>query len=153
MAVEFIDNSMNVTNAIDDAVSAFLYEAAGEVAAQTARKTPVDSGHLKGSWTYIVDESAGVATIGSPLENAIWNEYGTGEYAAKGDGRKGGWYVHESKLSAKAKKRMKKVIGKDGKIYYFTYGKRPQRTFETVFNALKDKIIRRAEQLFGERLG
>lgn len=146
--VEFIDNRVKVNRAIDDAIAAFLYEASGELVAQTARTTPVDSGQLKGSWKANVDETKGEAVIGSELDNAIYNEFGTGEYAVNGDGRKGGWYIHESKLSAKAKSRMKRVEGKDGKIFYFTTGKKPQRTFQTAYNNTKSKIIKRAKEIF-----
>ena len=95
----------------------------------------VDTGDLKGSWTYEVDESTGTATVGSPLENAIWNEFGTGEYALKGDGRKGGWTYQDASGE-----------------YHHTYGKRPNRSMEHAFNANKDKIIKRAEQIMKESL-
>lgn len=150
--IEFVDNTLKVNKALDDALGAFLLEASGEIVAQTARRTPVDMGQLKGSWKANVDESEGVATIGSDLENAIWNEFGTGEYAAKHNGRKGGWYIHESKLSSKAKSRMKRVEGKDGKVFYFTLGKKPQRSLENGYNAAKGGIVRRAEAIFSSKL-
>lgn len=74
--IEFVDNSIKVNRAIEDAIGAFLLEASGELVSQTARNTPVDTGQLKGSWKANVDESAGEAVIGSELENAIWNEFG-----------------------------------------------------------------------------
>ena len=89
--VEFYDFSIDVSAAATDIAFAFLEEAAGEVEAQARRNSHVDTGQLKGSWTHTVDETKDEAQIGSPLENAIWEEFGTGEYAAKGDGRKGGW--------------------------------------------------------------
>lgn len=76
MAVEFHDFSIEVIGAIDDAVVAYLHEAAGEVEAQVKRNSRVGTGQLKNSWTYKVDESKGEAKIGSPLENAIWEEFG-----------------------------------------------------------------------------
>lgn len=75
--------------AIEKAIIAALYEAAGEVQAGVVRHTRVDTGQLKDSWKYIVDEAEKVATIGSPLENAIWEEFGTGEHAINGNGKKG----------------------------------------------------------------
>lgn len=46
--VEFTDNRIKVEAALDDAVIAFLYEAAGEVEAQTKRaQTRVDTGQTK----------------------------------------------------------------------------------------------------------
>lgn len=95
--VEFTDNRIKVEAALDDAVIAFLYEAAGEVEAQTKRaQTRVDTGQTKGAWTHHVDEDKGEAVIGNPLENAIWEEYGTGEYALKGNGRKSRGFIRMS---------------------------------------------------------
>lgn len=76
MSVQFDDFSMQVKAALEEAAVQFLYEAAGELASQTARNSPVDTGQLKNSWQYKVDENKLEATIGSPLENAIWNEFG-----------------------------------------------------------------------------
>lgn len=154
--VEFIDNSIKVNRAIEDAIAAFLDDAGGEIISQTVKNYDsagrVDTGQTKGSFKYVVDESKGEVVMGSPLENAIWEEFGTGEYAVKKNGRKGGWYIHESKLSSKAKSRMKRVEGKDGKVFYFTLGKKPNRPFEKAYNSTKSKIIKRAEQIFKSKL-
>ena len=80
-----------------------------------------------------VDERTMVATIGSGYENAIWEEYGTGEYAAAGNGRKGGW-VYKAP---------------DGTFHY-TKGKKPRRAFQRAYMKVKPKIIRRAKEIFGE---
>ena len=136
---------------MEEAAVQLLEEAANEIQSQAQRKTPVDTGQLKGSWKHVVDESKKEATIGSPLENAIWTEFGTGEYALEGKGRKGGWLVPAEKLSAKAKSKMQKVEI-DGKDFYRTYGKRPVRMLHNAFEESKAKIKRRAEQIFKERL-
>lgn len=128
--VQFQDFSMQVKAALEEAAVQFLHEAAGELASQTARNSPVDTGQLKNSWQYKVDENKLEATIGSPLENAIWNEFGTGEYALNGDGRKGGWFYEDRKGEG-----------------HFTHGKHPQRTMHKAFTKLKPKIIKRAEQV------
>lgn len=122
--------------AISRGIIAGLYQAGGELQAQTIRSSRADTGQTKGSYQYRVQEGSRESTvyIGSNLENAIWEEFGTGEYALKGDGRKGGWYIPESELSPKAKSKMRKVIGKDGKVYYFTRGKRPNRPMFKAFN-------------------
>ena len=132
--VQFEDYSMKVKAALDDAGLAFLHEAAGELVSQTARTSPVDTGQLKNSWQYKVDEGKLEATVGSPLENAIWNEFGTGEYAKETghQGRLGGW------------------VYKDAKGFHFTLGKRPNRTFGTAFKNLQSKIIKAAEERFGD---
>lgn len=136
MAVEFTDNSAKVKAALEDAAIAYLYEAGGELEAQVKRNSRVGSGQLKNSWTYRVDESKGECTVGSPLENAIWEEFGTGEYALHGDGRKGGWYYKDEK---------------DGK-WHHTFGKTPHRAFQKAFTSLKTALIKRAEQILKARL-
>lgn len=123
MAIQFEDNSMEVKEALDAACIAWLYEAAGELESQVKRNTPVDTGQLKGSWDHNVDEGSGKATIGSPIENAIWNEFGTGQYALHGDGRKTPWKYQD-------------VKGK----WYTTTGKRPQRSLHNVFESLKTRL-------------
>lgn len=123
MALEFEDYSIEVKAALNEAVIAFLHEAAGEIESQVKRNTPVDTGQLKGSWDYKVYENKGEAVIGSPLENAIWNEFGTGQYALHGDGRKTPWKYQDIK----------------GK-WHTTTGKRPQRSFHYAFEFVKPKL-------------
>lgn len=93
----------------------------------------VASGQLKGSWNHQVNESAKEAKVGSPLENAIWEEFGTGEYAAHGDGRKGGWSYQD-----------------DSGNWHHTKGKTPNRTLQRAFEGTKAAIIRRAKEIFKE---
>lgn len=136
MTVKFEDYSMKVKAKLDDATIAFLHEAAGELKSQAQRnQTRVDTGKTKGAWDYKVDEGAGVATIGNPLENAIWEEFGTGEYALNGDGRKGGWKYEDSNGN-----------------WQFTRGKKPLRGFWKAYTSSKTKIIKRAEQVIGGKM-
>lgn len=131
--IEFVDNRVQVNKALDDAAGAFLLEASFEIVSAAARGSRVDSGQLKGSWKANVNESKGEAVIGSELENAIWEEFGTGEYAAKGDGRKGGWSYQD-----------------DSGNWHHTTGKKPNRTLQRAFDGAKGKIINRAKQIFKE---
>lgn len=80
-----------------------------------------------------MDEGAYEAMVGSSLQNAIWEEFGTGEYAAAGDGRKGGWSYQD-----------------DAGDWHHTNGKTPNRTLQKAFGSKKAVIIKRAKQLFGE---
>ena len=93
MSVEFTDNTAKIKAALSEGVIGFLHEAGGEIQAQTQRNSRVDTGQTKGSYKYMVDEGKDESTVavGSDLENAIWEEFGTGEYALHGDGRKSGW--------------------------------------------------------------
>jgi hypothetical protein len=135
MAVKFTDNSARVKGALDDAVIAYLYEAGGELEAQVKRNSKVGTGQLKNSWTYKVDERKGECVVGSPLENAIWEEFGTGEFALHGDGRKGGWFYKDDK----------------GK-WHHTFGKKPHRAFQKAFDSLKNALKRRAEEVLKARM-
>lgn len=156
--VEFIDNRVQVTRAIDDAVGAFLLEISAELVSKTIEnidKSAVDTGQLKGSFAANVDESKGEAVVGSPLENAIWTELGTGEWAAKGNGRAGAWYVPVEKAAGKKKPtyngKVVIVYGKNGQRFYKTNGKKPVHMLQKAFDANKGKFIRRAEQIFKAR--
>lgn len=136
MSVEFTDNAVKVKATMNDALNRWLYESAAELESQVKQNTAVDTGQLKGSWDFSVDESKGEAVIGSPLENSIWEEFGTGEYAMNGDGRKGGWYYVDSK-------------GKG----HFTKGKKPRRALHKAFYAKKALIIRKAEEILKSEVG
>lgn len=131
MSIELIVNSVAVKAKLDEAAKLWLAEASHLIESQTKQNTAVDTGQLKGSWQSIVDEQEGVATIGSPLENAIWEEFGTGEYALNGDGRKGGWFYEDEKGNG-----------------HFTYGKKPRRALFKAFETKKTAVIKRAEEIF-----
>jgi len=134
--VEFHDFSAQVINALDDGVIAFLEEAGATLERQAANNTRVGTGETAGKWGHIVDDSAKECTIGNPLQNAIWEEFGTGEHALKGNGRKGGWYYK----------------GDDGK-WHHTYGKTPTRALHNAYIAKKNAIINRAKQILKGRMG
>ena len=110
--VKFEDYTIKVINAMEDKINAVLEECAGEIESQTKRNSRVKTGKTKNSFRHKVVDSDHIAYIGSDDENAIWEEFGTGEYALEGNGRKGGWtYVDE-----------------EGKGH-FTHGKTPSRAF------------------------
>lgn len=133
MPVEFKDNSLKVKDALNEKTIAWLHEAVGEIESQSKRNTRVDTGQLKNSWANTVDESNGTATVGSPLENAVWEEFGTGEYALHGDGRKTAWTYKDRK----------------GK-WHRTSGKRPSRALNNAFASSKGKLKSRLEKMLKE---
>lgn len=98
--------------------------------------SPVDEGQLKGSWDYQVDAAEKSVTVGSNLENAVWNEFGTGTHAANGDGRATPWYVPVAGYTGTRKPAYKGkvtiVYGKNGVQYYKTDGKAAQHTLQHV---------------------
>ena len=91
---KFTDNSKKVKGQMDDAMFRALESAALIVEASAKALAPVgDSGELRDKIDHnVVDTSNGpAAKIGSPLDYAMYVEYGTGEFAENGAGRKGGW--------------------------------------------------------------
>ena len=122
--VIFEDYTIQVQNAIANNAVAALEESAGELESQVKRnQTRVKTGKTKNSWQHIVDESTLTAHVGSPDENAIWEEFGTGEYALNGDGRKGGWRYKDEKGD-----------------WHFTRGKTPLRALWNAYNSKKAAI-------------
>ena len=131
-SVQFVDNTIEVIGAIKDAALMFLEESAGELESQAMRNTRVDTGQTKGAWSHKIEESALQAIVGNPLENAIWEEFGTGEYAVNGNGRKTPW-------------RYQDVRGN----WHTTTGKRPSRAFEKAKAEAEPKIVQAAKETFG----
>lgn len=96
-------------NSIKDRISRNLY-AVGEFGVSYSKSiVPVDTGNLKNSIDYKVDEKSLSVTIGTNVEYAPYVEFGTGEKAESGKGRKGGWFYKDE----------------SGKLW-FTRGQKPQ---------------------------
>ncbi len=131
----FEDNSAQVLNAVDDAVLSTLEEIGGELEAQVKRNTRVDSSQTKSNWKYIVEIGKKKVTVGNPLENAIWEEFGTGEHAIHGDGRKTPWSYQD-------------IHGN----WHRTTGKKPSRALQKAFDSRKSAIIRIVKERFGVEL-
>lgn len=136
----FIDNSDNIKAMLQDALIKSLYESGDIIKTQTQRNCRVDTGHTKKSWDCVVDEGDMIATIGNPEENAYWEEFGTGEYAANGKGRKGGWWYKNPKASFNKDGSVRKNSKHPGWI--FTYGKPPQRTFFNAYLMKRGAVIK-----------
>lgn len=135
MPVEFQDFSIQVKGAIDDAVLQYLEEAGSILQRQAANNTRVGTGETAGKWNYVVDSSAKVCTIGNPLQNAIWEEFGTGEFAYAGNGRRGGWYYQD-----------------DNGKWHHTYGKTPTRALHNAFVTKKNALVQRAKEVLKARM-
>ena len=129
MAVEFHDFTIEVKDTMDNRINAVLEECAGEVISLTKRNSRVATGKTKNSFRHKVDDEAHIAYMGSNDENAMWEEFGTGEYALHGDGRKGGWAYEDAKGD-----------------WHFTHGKKPSRAFWNAYTALKNKVIKRLQE-------
>jgi hypothetical protein len=147
--VEFIDFSAEVIEGMEQALIAGLEEAAGELEAMTIRNSR--QGHKYGNiqatalWEHLVDEGEMKASVGSQHEAAYWEEFGTGEHALHGDGRKGWWVYVEGQDSGKGGKSystkaeaeeaaefLRKVKGLDA---YATNGIDPNRPLHRAFQS------------------
>lgn len=125
--VVFEDFTIQCIGAIDSRINAALEECAGEVESQVKRNHDpyVDTGKTKNSFQHKVDDDSHTAYIGSNYENAIYEEFGTGEYALEGNGRKGGWAYKDARGD-----------------WHYTTGKKPRRAFWRAYVSLKGKIIK-----------
>jgi HK97 gp10 family phage protein len=122
--MKFVDNSKAVKRELERAAIRGLIKASLLVEGQAVLLAPVDKGGLRDSIGYKVDESELVAYIGTNCEYAIYVEYGTGEFAENGNGRKGGW-VYKTP---------------NGEVH-FTYGMPPQPYLRPAFRK-NQKAIR-----------
>lgn len=121
--IKFEDYSDEVIATFKGLIIEWLYEVIGEFKSQVQRNTRVDTGQLKSSWDTDVDENNYVAQVGSPLQNAIWEEFGTGQYAINGNGRKTSWAYKD----------------RNGD-WHKTVGKRPSRALENARAKVEPKI-------------
>lgn len=154
--VEFEDNTIKVLNALDNAYNNWLEEASGELESQAKRNTKrgkISGGGTIEAWTHKVDENAKEAVVGNPLQTAIWLEFGTGEYALNGDGRKGGWYIPIGNGQGQISEEVVKAYGfrtitVKGVKFAHTTGMKPQRPLYTAFTKSKTKL----QKAFAEKM-
>ena len=160
--VEFKDFSIQCKNALDDAANQFLEEAASELQSEAQRNSAF-SKNLHGTWNHVVNESKKEATVGNPLQLAIWMEMGTGEYALKGNGRKGYWVYVKGNSSvseqnpgkARTLEEAQQTVAylrSKGLDAHYTKGQKPRRMLWKAFESKKAAIIRRAEQVLKGRM-
>lgn len=130
--IKFKNNCTIVSAEMEREILNFLEEAGAELESQTMQNSRVDTGETKGSYGHAVVKKNGGAEVqvGSNLENAIWEEYGTGEYAIKGNGRKTPWVYQDAQGN-----------------WHKTTGKKAQRPLFKAFTAKRGIIERRASQI------
>lgn len=128
--VKFTDNSVSVKSAIKEACIQGLQEAGMLVRRQVIDISRTDTGATKGSFDYSIDEGDMTCQVGSPMENAIWEEFGTGVYAENGNGRKSPWVYTD----------------RHGKTHK-TRGKTGTKALRRSFDMKKAEIVSRFEDL------
>ena len=170
MAVKFVDNSIEVKGALNDESLAWLRTWASEIASQAKDSTKLDGdagSQLRKDYRSDIDEAHGKALIGSTLEAAYWEEFGTGSYADTGKnggipGRQGWWvYVKDQERREKKSKTYSseaeametvmylRSLGLDA---YATKGREPNYTLETAFTKTKSKAIADFENRLERRM-
>ncbi|MGT2811855.1 HK97-gp10 family putative phage morphogenesis protein [Streptococcus minor] len=123
--MKFVDNSEAVKKALELKAIKGLIQAAMMVEGQAVLLAPVgETGGLRDSIGYKVNESELVAYVGTNCEYAIYVEFGTGEFAENGNGRRGGWVYRDA----------------TGEVH-FTYGMPPQPYLRNAFRQ-NQKAIR-----------
>ena len=125
----FDDNFFNVEREFGQVCKQWLEESASELEAQVKRNSRVKSGDTKRSYSQVIADNE--AIVGSTMENAIWEEFGTGIYAIGGNGRKTPWIYEDEK---------------GNKV--FTRGKTANRPMHNARIALEPKIHKHLEELF-----
>lgn len=78
---------------IPDDMENKMLKAALFVEGEAREKAPKRTGNLKGSIESKVERQGNtiVATVFTPVEYSVYQEFGTGLFATNGDGRKTGW--------------------------------------------------------------
>lgn len=143
-----------IKEGMSDGAKEWLIEVASEILSETQRNTAVGrvgGGQTKASFRLgELDNSEMSITVGSDSKNAIWEEFGTGDYAINRDGRHGGWYVMIGEGSNQMSESVAKAYGfriyhgKNGKRFIHTYGKRPKRALQ--------KAVKKVETVAGDKL-
>lgn len=131
----FRDHSQEAKDAIQQATVRWLFEACILVQGQAILLAPTQTARLKGSIDYQVDEGELVGYVGTNVEYAIYVEFGTGEFAENGRGRKGGWVYQDPSGE-----------------WFFTWGQEPQPYLRPAFRQTRKEIESLAKEIFGEEI-
>ncbi|MGN1368434.1 MAG: hypothetical protein ACI4WX_06175 [Aristaeellaceae bacterium] len=169
--VEFQDFSFQVKAALDSVSKGWLYETAEEIKSQAQRTTSMEGWtndervNLRDHYKAHVDADKGEAAIGNDLEMAYWEEWGTGEHAAHGDGRKD-WWIYtpgesggngsESNHYAtreEAEQMAAYIRATYDKEAIVTNGLEPNYTLEHAFDAVKPGAEQDLERRLREGMG
>lgn len=130
--IKFEDFSQDCINKLHKAAWQFLEEAGAEVESGARDRVRVDTGWTKRNYKHHVDKEGMCCYVGSNVENAIWEEFGTGRYAEAGNGRKTPWAYEDPKT---------------GEVRW-TRGKAPMRPLRGSYEKLRPAIKKRAQEIY-----
>lgn len=146
--VKFTNNSIKVKEEINETTIAWLYDWANTIASHAKANTKLDGEAgiaLRKDYKALVNDGKGEAMIGSSLEAAFWEEFGTGSHAVNGDGRPG-WWVYKDGYQGDGGKQLTeaqaKAIAAGDPTVHATNGREPAKTLETAFTVNKPKAIK-----------
>lgn len=128
----FKDNSQKAKEAINEAGVQFLFQACLLVEGQAVALASVQTARLRNSIDHRVDEEELTGYVGSNVDYAVYVEFGTGEFAENGQGRKGGWVYQDPSGE-----------------WFFTWGQEPQPYLRPAFRQNKGRIEALAKEIFG----
>ncbi|MDT2801938.1 HK97 gp10 family phage protein [Vagococcus lutrae] len=96
--------------------------------------TPVMTGGLRDSINHLIKQTGGriEGQVGTPLMYGIYVEFGTGEFAENGAGRKGGWVYQDPSGE-----------------WFFTWGQEPQHFMRNGFRQNKNQV----KEILGNEYG
>jgi len=122
---KFEDNSNIVKKAMDAASERAMEAATLYIEGQAKSLAAVSSGEMRDKIDHKVSKRNGniIGTVGSPFMYAFYVEFGTGEFAENGAGRKGGWSYQDSSGE-----------------WFFTWGQDPQPFLRPAFRRNKQQI-------------
>lgn len=130
--MKFKDNSKQAKEALHQATIRWLFQACILVQGQAVLLATGTTGRLKQSIDYVVDEKELVGYVGTNVEYGIYVEFGTGEFAENGRGRKGGWVYQD-----------------ESGEWFFTWGQDPKPYLRPAFRSNKNDIESLAKEIFG----
>lgn len=138
---EFKDNSTEAKSKINEAINKWL-TACGEMSISHIKPlVPVDTGNLRSSIDYKINEAEKEVLVGTNEHYAIYVEYGTGVHAENGNGRKTPWIYRDPKTGKRVR----------------TTGSRPKPYMRPGFRVFKpiakDLLIKYVGEAVGNDIG
>lgn len=135
---KFEDNSKKVKKLMAQTNEAAMESILLMVEGQAKSLARSGTGELRDKIDHQTKEKDGglIGQVGSPNMHAIYNEFGTGEFAENGNGRKGGWVYRDSSGE-----------------YFFTYGLEPQPFLRPAFRRNKGNIKKIVGNTYGSSFG
>jgi phage gpG-like protein len=162
--MKFKDNSKAAKKALKDATIQWLIQSCIMVEGQAVLLVKTDTSRLKGSIDHYIDEEELEGYVGTNVEYSVFVEFGTGEFAENGMGRKGYWvYVADggsgkvSKSTSVSKtytleeaKRIMAIMQSKGIDAHISNGIHPKPFLRPAFREHKKSIESLAEEIFNQ---